>query len=173
MISPVEGLLVDSNTLADGPDPANEQSSEHHLEDTAGDGLAVAARVGVVSSDHGADTGSEDVHNHNNGGNINGNVGVGSRAASGVLTFSDGGSRPGVHGNSGFHLVVAVVLNFLLDHITVGTDSFVSLFMELAEVSMERLLYGFDNIRLADVLTVEGNATGRLNLVNECLAVHS
>jgi len=96
-ISPVEGLFVDSNTLADRPDPSDEQSSEHHLEDTAGDGLAVAASVVVVSSDHGANAGGEDVHDHNNGGDVNGNVGVGGRAASGILTFSDGGGGPGVH----------------------------------------------------------------------------
>merc|ERR1712166_1369012 len=53
-----EGLLVDSDTLADGPDPANEDGGHQHLEDTAGDGGAVAASLIVVGSDDGTKPGA-------------------------------------------------------------------------------------------------------------------
>merc|ERR1712166_770223 len=66
-LSVSEGLLVDSDTLADGPDPANEDGGHHHLEDTAGD--------------DGTNTGGEDIEDHDDGGNIGGNVGVGGGAA--------------------------------------------------------------------------------------------
>ena len=72
----VEGLLVDGNTLADGPDPADEETGHEELEDTASHGLAVAATSRVVGSENGADTGGQDVEDEDNGGDVSGDVGV-------------------------------------------------------------------------------------------------
>jgi len=70
-------------------------------------------------------------------------------------------------------LCVRVAGNSFMDHLGVFSDSSVGLFSELTEVRVDSVLNGIDNVGLADVLTVEGDASGRLDLVDKCLAVHS